>query len=175
MILDMQAAFCFSQPITVDGSTSMAWTAGTHNAGFQNLGYIDLGAMDAFALNTNTGTVKMGVGKDLYLISLLTVAMNDHPTTPVATLTPILQTADDAAFGSNLTTVLAQTAFAAHTVAGTRRVNALPADFDYRRYLRMLFTVGGGPLTAGTISCWLSLDFPTAKTFYPDRMSIIAG
>jgi hypothetical protein len=101
--------------------------------------------------------------------------MNDHPTTPVATLTPKLYTADDSAFTSNMTLVMSQTVFAAHTAAGTRRVNALPADFDYRRYLTMLYTVSGGPLTAGKISSFIVLDFGTAKTTYPQRSSIIAG
>lgn len=175
MILDMQAAFAFGQPIRATGSTSDAWTSGSPNAGFQGLGYIDLGPTDAFAMSANTGTEKIGIGKPIYLVVLLTVTMNDHPTTPVATLTPILQTADDAAFTSNLTTVINMGAFAAASVAGSRLVAALPVDFKYRRYLRMAWTVGGGPLTAGAVSAFLALDLSFAKTFYPDRLSIVAG
>lgn len=175
MILDMQAAFTFKQPITVTGSFSSAWTSGSPNAGFQGLGYIDIGAWDVFAMNTNTGTAKIGIGKPLYLVSLITTSMTDHTGTPSATIIATLQTADDSSFTSNLTTVLSQDVFAAATKAGTRRVNALPVDFLYRRYLRMLYTVANPPLTAGKISSFIVLDLSFAKTFYPQRSSIAAG
>ena len=127
MIIDKQAAFCFGFA-PPSGTTAFSTDATSSNAaevaGTANGGYIDLGATDAFALSTNTGTERWGIGgglsNDLYLVAMVHTTLNDHPTTPAATVAVTLETADDAAFTSNLTTLMTLGTFAAAAKKGTR-------------------------------------------------------
>ena len=121
-------------------------------------------------------TEKYGLGggfsNDIYLVVVVSTAMNDHPATPVATVTVTLETADDAAFTTNLTTLLTLGTFAAAAKAGTRLASSLPPLADFRRYLRVKYTVAGGPLTAGKFSAFFVNTLDANKGGYPDRLSI---
>ena len=176
------AAFCFKF-VLPSGTTAYSTAATSSNAeivaGTKGAGYIDLGADDAFAMNTNQGTEYKGLGggfsNDLYVEALVTTTMNDHPTTPVATVAVTIETADDSAFSSNLTTLMTLGTFAAASAKGERLVQQLPPTGKFRRYLRAKFTVAGGPLTAGAFSCFITNVLNANKSGYPERTSIIAG
>ena len=172
MILDMQSMFSWKQAITSTGYSTDVTNAG---CGFQGNGYMDLGPTDAFALSTML-TEKLGLGggfsNDIYLVALVTTQMNDHPTTPVATVVVTLETADDASFTSNLPTLMTLGTFAAHSAAGSRLAGGLPPLAEFRRYLRVKYTVSGGPLSAGKFSAFFVNTLNANKGGYPDRLSI---
>src|SRR5664280_295023 len=166
MILDKLSAFCFAKAYTATGYSTDA----TANAGFEDLGYIDLGATDAFALSSNTGTEYFGVGEPVISVeAIVTTLMNDANTPRTGTAVVTIEMADDAAFTSNLTTLMTLGTFAAGSVAGTRIQGYLPQGPAYRRYLRAKFTMGVANLTAGKFSCYLAKDLQNNHN-YPGRI-----
>ena len=179
MILDRQTTFCWGFT-PGSGTTKFSTDATISNAvevgGFQGLGYIDLGPTDAFALNTNQGTELFGVGggfsNDLYLEALVYTTMNDTSGTPVATCVVTLETADNAAFNSNLATILTLGTFAAGAKAGTRLAMQLPPVANFRRFLRVKFTIAGAALSAGAFSAFFTTVLNANKYGYPQRSSI---
>jgi len=165
MILDILSSFCFKKAFTSTGYSTDDTSAGTTGHGF-----IDLGATDAFALNSNTGTEYFGVGESIAIVILVTTLMNDASTPRAITVACTLETADDSAFTSNLTTIATLGTLAAGSVAGTRIVGRLPLGAAYRRYIRVKFTLSG-TLTGGKFSAFLAhdVDFNTA---YPSRIIV---
>ena len=164
MILDSLSYFCEKQAVTVTGYSTNMGSAGT--------GYIDLGETDAFDLNTNTGTEKFGVGEPIELEVLVTTALSDAASPHAAGAALVLETADDTAFSSNKTTVLTIGTFTAGAApAGTKFTHRLPISPDYRRYLRVAWTVGSGPFSVGKISAYLLKD-SQQNHIYPSRITV---
>lgn len=161
MILDSLTTFTEKQAVTVSAASSNGGSFGT--------GYIDLGPADVFNGN---GTELLAVGEHLDIQVLQTATSVDAHTPVTGTVAVILQTADDAAFTSNLTTLLALGTFTAGSVAGTSLLHRLgPLSAKFRRYIRLYFTVGSGPLIAGAFSGWLARDSQQGQN-YPSRINI---
>jgi hypothetical protein len=135
------------------------------------LGYIDLGATDAFAASSNTGTEYYGVGEPICVEAIVTTLMNDANTPRTGTCIVTIEMADDAAFSSNLTTLMTLGTFAAGSVAGTKLQGRLPLGTAYRRYLRAKFTMGVANLTGGKFSCYLAHDLQD-NSIYPGRITV---
>jgi len=163
----MLSAFCFEKAYTATGYSTDA----TANAGQGDHGYIDLGSTDAFAVSSNTGTEYFGVGEPICVEAIVTTMMNDANTPRTGTCVVTIETADDTAFTSNLTTLMTLGTFAAGSVAGTRLQGRLPLGSLYRRYLRAKFTMGFANLTGGKFSCYLAKDLQN-NTNYPGRITI---
>jgi hypothetical protein len=163
MILDTLTGFCNNLAVTnaakysTDDSVSKLGTSGA--------GYIDLGNTDAFA---SDGTEYFGVGEPpLYVVAGLNALMNDAGTPRTITLAVTLETADDSAFTSNLTTIMTLGTFAAGSAAGSRFVQALPVGVKFRRYIRLKFTPSG-TLTGGTVYGFMAKDVDGGQN-YPSR------
>jgi hypothetical protein len=166
MILDMLSSFCFERTFATTGYSTDA----TANAGLDDAGYVDLGETDAFAADSDTGTMSLGLGTPLTLEALVTTLMNDAATPRAITCIVSLETADDSGFTSNLTTILTLPTFAAGSEAGTKVSAFLPLGNVYRRYLRVKFTVSG-TLTGGKFSAYLCKDAQN-NVNYPSRITV---
>jgi hypothetical protein len=169
----MLDAFCLEKAFTATGYS----TDSVANAGQGDHGYIDLGATDAFAASSNTGTEYFGVGEPIAVEAIVTTLMDDAHTPRTGTCVVTIETADDTAFTSNLTTLLTLYAqgsstvtFAAGSAAGTRVQGRLPLGALYRRYLRAKFTMGA-TLSGGKFSCYLAKDLQNNYN-YPGRITV---
>lgn len=128
----------------------------------QQLVFSDGQAITATANSTNVidGSVirNLGVGGDLYVVMIVTVAFTDASSD--STVTPSLVTDDNAAL-SSVATVRTYDVFAALTAAGTVRVYQLDPRTKaglYERYIALAYTVANGNLTTGSITAFLSLS-----------------
>ncbi len=137
--------------------------------------FSDAQAITASAASTDLldlGVVRnIGDGTNLYLVFIVTVAFTDSGSD--STVTPSLQTDDNAGFGS-ATTIRTFDVLAALTPAKTKRVYKLEAYNDagrFERYLRVYYTVAGGDLTTGSISAFLVESAQVWKA-YPVGFSI---
>jgi hypothetical protein len=166
-IIDVLAAFCFKFSITGAGPV---YSTSDTSAGTKGAGYIDLGASDQFAKSTNTGTEYIGVGEPIMIEALITTKLDDANTPRLGTVVITVETADDAAFTSNLTTLMTLGTFAAGAAAGTALIGRLPVGSVYRRYLRVKAT-NGTTLTAGKLSAFLLHDAPGGQN-YPSRITV---
>lgn len=124
--------------------------------------FSDAQAITATAASTNIidlGAVRnIGVGENLFLVILVTVAFTDAGSD--STVTAALQTDDNAAF-SSAATVRTYDTLAALTAAGTRqmyRLDPLTSSGIYERYIRLNYTVANGNLTTGSISAFIAKD-----------------
>jgi hypothetical protein len=84
-----------------------------------------------------------------------------------AIVTPSLQTDDNSAF-SSAATVRTYDALAALSPAGTFRIYELEpftAAGTYERYIRLMYTVSGGTLTASGISAFLVADVAAFRAY----------
>jgi len=79
-------------------------------------------------------------------------------TSTSATLQITIQSADDAAFTTNLTTHVMSTAFAASALTANTEIIKMQLPYGLRRYIRAYYTVGTGTFTAGTISADIVWD-----------------
>ncbi len=163
MILDLLSSFVFKKAYT----TSPGYSTDDTSGGTSMAGYIDLGATDAFAKSSNTGVEYLGVGESLFLCVLVTTLLNDANTPRQGTVIATLETADDSAFTSNLTTIMTLDTIPAGSKAGVRSIGRLPYSKAYRRYIRVKFTFAV-TLTAGKLSAFLVHD-ADLNTSYPSR------
>ena len=141
----------------------------------KELQFSDAQAITASAASTNYLDLQLarniGVGEELYLVFLVTVAFTDSDSD--STVTPVLQTDDNTSF-SSATAVRTYDALPALTAVGTYRYYKLEpftAEGLYERYLRTYYTVAGGNLTTGSISAFLTKDISAFQS-YPVGFSI---
>lgn len=115
----------------------------------------------------------IGVGQQLYLVVLCTVAMTDSGSD--STVTPSLRTSATAtgtgsgtggtiALTNTINTLATLPAFAATSAAGTTSIIPLPPA-TYLRYLDVYFTVANGNLTTGSFSAFIVSD-TDLQSFY---------
>lgn len=146
MYVDKQAEFADSQVVTA--------TAISTNV-------IDLGA---------TNTLKdIGAGEDVYLIVQVDAAAT---AAGAATVTFSLESDSTADLATSATVHYTSTAIAktALTLGSTQLVVKLPPG-SYERYLGVRFTVGTGPLTAGSFSAFLTTN---AQAWRPYARNYVA-
>lgn len=136
------------------------------------LQFSDSQAVTATAASTNLidfGAIRdMGVGRNLYVVVLCTVAMTDSGSD--STLACTLETDDNSSFSSATTTQTIGT-FSAVSAAGTKivaRLNPLQAN---ERYLRVKYTPANGNLTTGSFSAFIVSD-ADLYTSYADGLTI---
>ena len=146
MFLDAQNLFSDAQAITA-------------SAGSTNI--IDLGIF-----TTTSGTAaerRIGTGENLYIFSLLDVAMTDAGSDSTVTVT--LESDDDAAFPSATTRQTLFT-FAAVSAAGTIAFARIQPEILTEQFIRLFYTVAGGNLTTGSFTSGVVHDID-AFTAYP--------
>lgn len=139
MLLDKQTLFSDAQAITASAASDNS---------------IDLGSVR-----------NIGVGKELYLVFIVTTAFTDSGSD--STVTPKLETDDNSSF-SSAATVRTFDTLAALTAAGTKRAYRLEPYNDagiFERYIRVYYTVANGNLTTGAITAFLSLDVQAWKPY----------
>lgn len=119
-------------------------------------------AVTASAASTNlydfgSAGVDVGTGESLYLvISVVTAALNDSSGTD-ATVTPSIETDDNAAF-SSATTAATLPAFSHADAVGTQKIYRLNPGEIAERYMRIFYTVASGPLDAGAFDAFIVKD-----------------
>lgn len=115
----------------------------------------------------------IGNGEEVWLVVQTTAAITD--TGDDATLTVTLESADNEALSTNATVhfTTGALAFAAYSAAGSRIALVRLPNALYRRYLGVRYTVGSGPLTAGSISAALVKD-PQSYRSYLNNAPIAA-
>ncbi|EAA5679595.1 hypothetical protein D6R12_09710 [Salmonella enterica subsp. enterica serovar Weltevreden] len=144
MILDKLLMFSEKQAVTVSAASTDV---------------IDLGPID--------GTRRdIGVG---YPLEFWATVDTTATAAGAATLNAQLQTSPD---NSTWTTIYDSGALAlAALTAGTRLFSAkVPAGVQ--RYLRVNYTVGTGPLTAGAFTSGINLDVDNNSPYYPIRSKV---
>lgn len=142
MIIDAHNLFSDGQAVTADAAST---------------NYLDLGAIR-----------NLGVGENLYVVVVCTVAMTDASSNSTCTVT--IESDDNTSFSS---AVARQTvgAFAAVSAAGTRIVARLAPDVINERYIRLKYTMANGDLTTGSFKAFLTHDID-AYTSYADAITI---
>jgi len=135
MYIDRQNLFGQNQAVT----TSAASTD-----------YIDLGA----ARDVGNGTP----------LEILVLCTESVTAAGAATVAVALQSDDNASFSSPANLVLSDAVPKASLVAGTEMLR-VPVPYGAERYLRLYFTVGTGPLTAGKFTSGL-VPIRQANTAY---------
>lgn len=132
MILDLQNLFSALQAITATANSS--------------------NVIDTMPSGTNAVT-GIGSGEDISLFATMITGAAG----PVgATLTVTVVTADDAALTVNATTLDTTGALSLSAMsANTRIIGKRLPHGQYRRYLGLVYTVSGGPLTAGNVTAGL--------------------
>lgn len=127
----------------------------------------DAGSTDVIDL----GVVrKIGVGRELYVVVNVLVAMTDTGSDSTATVT--METDEESDFGSPLAVFTIGT-FAALSAVGTSIIARLPVApaNPFERFIRLKFTMANGNLTAGTFEGFLALDVQAFHP-YPDGFTI---
>jgi hypothetical protein len=139
MFIDRHLRFCNSLGITASAAST---------------DLIDLGAER-----------RIGTGRPLYMVCVVTVAFTDASSNSTVTVT--LESDSTSAFGS-AATVLTLPVFAALSAIGTRRIVAIPVDTATEQYLRAYFTVANGDLTTGSFTCFLTEDVEAFQSYADD-------
>jgi hypothetical protein len=114
-------------------------------------------------IDTGSAT-DIGMGEELEIMVTIGTAVTSAG---AATLQPVLQTADNVSFSTNLTEypLRGALALAALTANTDIYVGRLPVGL--RRYIRMVYRIGTATTTAGTVSAHIVLDAQTVQ--YPAR------
>jgi hypothetical protein len=124
--------------------------------------------MDCFE---NDGAAYINVGEPIAIVVGLNNKLDDAGTPRTVTLAISVQVADDAAFTSNLTTLMTLGTFAAGAVAGTLIFGLLPPGALYSRYMRVVFRPSG-TLTGGKVYAHLCKDYDK-NVIFPSRINIL--
>lgn len=147
MILDAQNLFSDAQAVTA--------AAGSTNV-------LDLGPLQGLVRD-------IGVGQDIYLVSLVKAAFTDAGSD--STLAVTIETDDNAAFSSPALAVQTVGTFGALSAIGTRLVVKLQPEAILQRYMRVFYTPANGNLTTGSVSTFLVLGIDAYRT-YADNIQI---
>jgi len=142
MILDAALMFSNPQAVTADAAST---------------DYIDLGAVR-----------NLGVGENLYVFVVCTVAMTDGSSNSTCTVT--IESDDNSSFSSAVARQTIGT-FAALSAIGTRLVARLQPDVINERYIRLKYTMANGDLTTGSFKAGICHDVD-AYTSYADAITI---
>lgn len=146
MYVDKQAEFSDSQVVTATAiSTNVydLWPVGN-------------------AVNSNAQR-DIGVGEDVYLV----VQVDTTATAAgAATVTITLESSTTADLATSPTVHFSSTAYPLANLTGGRTLLAikLPAD-AYKRYIGVRYTVGTGPLTAGSFSAFFAKDVQAFRAY----------
>lgn len=143
MILDAQLLFSESQAVTASAASTNIYDA--------------------------SAARNIGVGEDMYVLCICTVAMTDGSSDSTVTVT--LETDDNAAFSSPALAVQTVGVFAALSAVGTKFVRRLSTTGLTERYIRGYYTVANGNLTTGSFTLTLVKD-ADLYTAYPDAITI---
>ncbi|HCM3756387.1 TPA: hypothetical protein N3H26_002953 [Salmonella enterica subsp. enterica serovar London] len=144
MILDKLLMFSEKQAITASAASTDV---------------IDLGPID--------GTRRdIGVGYPLEFLAIVdTTATADG----AATLNVQLQTSPD---NSTWTTIYDSGALALAALTAGKRLFSAKVPAGVQRYLRVNYTVGTGPLSAGAFTSGINLDVDNNSPYYPTRSKV---
>lgn len=129
------------------------------------LEYSNAQAVTASAASTNIvdhGLGDAGVGEDV--MHLLVQCTETATAAGAATVTFILQTDGDSAFGS-ATDVLSTAAIGKAALVAGARVAAFRLPAGMERYSRLYYTVGTGPLLTGKFDAVLVKDVPNGIAY----------
>lgn len=134
-------------------------------------------AVTAAAASTNV--IDWGVARDIGMGEALEIDIRVGQTVTAAGAATVqfqYQTADDAAFTTNVQTVVQTDAIPkASLVAGA----SIPlhvdrsAPYAARRYGRLNYNVGTGPLTAGTFTAGIVKNIQDPQTNYPSGFAVL--
>lgn len=107
----------------------------------------------------------IGTGQDVYLVVMTVAAVTDAGSD--ATLAVTLESDSDVGLTTSPTTHLSTgtLAFAAFSAAGTVLMATKLPQGNYERYLGVRYTVGAGPLTAGTFDAFLTTDVQAWRAY----------
>lgn len=133
MLIDAHNLFSNAQALTA--------TAASTN-------YMDLGPLATGNLQRN-----LGVGENIYFVSIVTTAFTDASSN--STITVTLEVDDNTSF-STPTTAQTIGIFAALSAVGTRLVARLQPDAINERYLQVKYTTTNGDLTTGAVTSFLT-------------------
>jgi hypothetical protein len=133
--------------------------------------FSDEQAVTAAAGSTNTidlsAVRNIGVGENLYVVVVCTTAMTD--TGSDSTLAVALEGDSTTTFTPDSTKTLFT--FSALSAAGTTKIAKLSPDDINLRYARLKYTPGGGDLTTGSFTAFITKDVQ-AYTSYADNITI---
>lgn len=141
MILDVQAEFSDSQAVTATAVSTNVYDQGP------------------LTRNTNRD---LGSGANAYLVIQSDVAAT---AAGAATVTVTLESADNAALTGSVVHATYGPFSLAQLAAGQQVVTAGLPYGDYRRYVGLRYTVATGPLTAGAISAFITLNPQVYKAY----------
>lgn len=141
MILDAQNNFSINQAVTTTAN-------GTND--------IDLGPI--YASNTNRD---VGSSDDLYLFVAVTTAFT---AAGAGTLTVSLITDTTSAFGAS-TTLYTSPALSLAQLNGRDLPIKVALTRGVQKYLRIVYTVGTGPMTAGAVTAGINTELQDLGTF----------
>ena len=130
---------------------------------FSSLQSIVSAAGDVVSTNAyDTGAAAdVGVGEELYLVTRAGTAAAGAG----ATVQVVLQTADDAAFTTNLTEFPQTAALGVAAVTANTEISKQRLPIGLRRYLRVVYRVAGAATTAGTMDAFLVKDVQANKPY----------
>lgn len=135
--------------------------------------YSDAQAITASAKSTNVidhlaPDNDLGAGEDLYLLAIVTEAFTDAGSD--STVAVALETDDNSPMASPVAIQSIGT-FGALSAIGAKLLAKLAPGLAYERYTQIGYTVAGGNLTTGKISCFL-LTGPDVQKFYANNSVI---
>jgi hypothetical protein len=104
----------------------------------------------------------VGVGEEIYLVTRLGAAVTSGG---AATVQVVLQTADDAAFSTNLTEFPQSGALALAALTANTEISKQRLPIGLRRYLRVVYRIGTAATTAGTVDAFLVKDVQANKPY----------
>jgi hypothetical protein len=112
----------------------------------------------------NSNAVRdIGVGEDVYLVVQVDAAVT---AAGAATVTVTLESSTTADLATAPTVHFASTPFAIAALGANKTLMTfkLPAD-AYKRYIGVRYTVGTGPLTAGSFSAFFAKDIQAFRAY----------
>ena len=121
----------------------------------------------------STDHIDLGSARDIgngTPLEILVLCTETVTAAGAATLQVALQTDDNPSFSSPANLVLSDAIPKASLVAGTE-ILRVPVPYGCERYLRLNFTVGTGPLTAGKFTSGL-VPMRQANTAYPSGYAV---
>jgi hypothetical protein len=106
----------------------------------------------------------IGIGDGLDIMVTIGTAVTSGG---AATLQPVLQTADDVSFSTNLTEYPLRSALALTALTANTNIYVGRLPVGLRRFIRIVYRIGTATTTAGTVSTHIVLDSQAVQ--YPAR------